>query len=85
MSVHELGDTLELLVNGGWPQQLRQPDPRFVVDYLEQIIHVDMSQPLDGVPTGETTACWSCHSARSAPDRPRIETARGLGVGGTQR
>ena len=40
----ELGDTLELLVNGGWPQQLRQPDPRFVVDYLEQIIHVDINE-----------------------------------------
>ncbi len=40
----ELGHTLELLVNGGWPQQLRQPDPRFVVDYLEQIIHVDINE-----------------------------------------
>ena len=40
----ELGDTLELLVNGGWPQQLHQPDPRFVVDYLQQIIHVDINE-----------------------------------------
>lgn len=43
-SALELGDMLELLVTGGWPQQLRQPDPRFVVDYLEQIIHVDINE-----------------------------------------
>ena len=42
-SALELGDTLELLVNGGWPRQIRRPDPRFVVDYLEQIIHVDIN------------------------------------------
>ena len=39
----DLRDVLELIVTGGWPQQLQRPDPRFVVDYLDQIAHVDIS------------------------------------------
>ncbi|MEX2619981.1 MAG: DUF4143 domain-containing protein [Egibacteraceae bacterium] len=39
----ELGDVLALLVTGGWPQQLQRQDPRFVVDYLDQTVHVDIN------------------------------------------
>ncbi|CAN5836083.1 hypothetical protein BH23ACT8_BH23ACT8_10440 [soil metagenome] len=39
----DLRGVLELLVSGGWPQQLRRPDRRFVVDYLEQTAHVDIN------------------------------------------
>jgi predicted AAA+ superfamily ATPase len=42
-----LRETLELLVAGGWPQQLRRSDPRFVVDYLDQIVHVDINAVAD--------------------------------------
>jgi uncharacterized protein len=43
----DLGEVLELLVTGGWPQQLQRADPRFVVDYLEQIVHVDINAVAD--------------------------------------
>lgn len=39
----DLRDVLDLIVTGGWPQQLQRSDPRFVVDYLDQIAHVDIS------------------------------------------
>jgi uncharacterized protein len=43
----ELRAVLDLIVTGGWPQQLRGPDPRFVIDYLEQAAHVDVNTVLD--------------------------------------
>jgi uncharacterized protein len=43
----ELREVLELLVTGGWPQQLRRADLRFVVDYLDQIVHVDINAVAD--------------------------------------
>lgn len=43
----DLREVLELLVTGGWPQQLQRSDPRFVVDYLDQIVHVDISTVAD--------------------------------------
>lgn len=43
----DLREVLELLVTGGWPQQLRRADPRFVVDYLDQIVHVDINAVAD--------------------------------------
>jgi uncharacterized protein len=43
----DLREVLELLVTGGWPQQLRSADPRFVVDYLDQIVHVDINAAAD--------------------------------------
>lgn len=47
----DLRGVLELLVIGGWPQQLRRPDRRFVVDYLEQTMHADINgQPGSGGP-----------------------------------
>ena len=43
----DLREVLELVVTGGWPQQLRRADPRFVVDYLDQIVHVDINAVSD--------------------------------------
>jgi uncharacterized protein len=43
----DLREVLHLLVTGGWPQQLRRSDPRFVVDYLDQIVHIDISTVAD--------------------------------------
>jgi uncharacterized protein len=43
----DLREVLELLVTGGWPQQLRRSDPRFVVDCLDQIFHVDINAVAD--------------------------------------
>ena len=43
----DLREALELLVAGGWPQQLWRADPRFVVDYLDQIVHVDINAAAD--------------------------------------
>jgi predicted AAA+ superfamily ATPase len=40
---NDLCEVLELLVAGGWPQQLQRADARFVVDYLDQIVHVDIN------------------------------------------
>ena len=40
---NDLREVLELLVTGGWPQQLKHADPRFVMDYLDQVVHVDIS------------------------------------------
>ncbi|MFP4635941.1 MAG: ATP-binding protein [Nitriliruptoraceae bacterium] len=39
----ELRDVLDLLVTGGWPQQLQRRDPRFVIDYLDQTTHLDIN------------------------------------------
>jgi len=39
----DLRDILTLIVTGGWPQQLRRNDPQFVVDYLNQITHIDVN------------------------------------------
>lgn len=39
----DVREVLDLLVTGGWPQQRRRPDPRFAVDYLDQVAHVDVS------------------------------------------
>lgn len=44
----DLGDVLSHVVIGGWPQQLRRPDPRFVVDYLDQVAHIDINMAVDG-------------------------------------
>lgn len=43
----DLREVLGLLVTGGWPQQLRSAEPRFVVDYLDQIAHVDINAVAD--------------------------------------
>ncbi len=43
----DLREVLELLVTGGWPQQLQRADPRFVIDYLDQIVHIDISTVAD--------------------------------------
>ncbi|MEX0953208.1 MAG: DUF4143 domain-containing protein [Nitriliruptoraceae bacterium] len=43
----DLREVLDLLVTGGWPQQLRVADLRFVVDYLDQIVHVDINTVAD--------------------------------------
>lgn len=39
----DLRDVLDLIVTGGWPQQLQRSDPWFVVDYLDQTAHIDIS------------------------------------------
>lgn len=39
----ELREVLDLIVSGGWPQQLHRADPRFVVDYLDQTAHLDIN------------------------------------------
>ncbi len=43
----DLREVLELLVTGGWPQQLRRADPLLVVDYLDQIVHIDINAVAD--------------------------------------
>jgi len=40
---NDLRQVVDLLVTGGWPQQLQRADARFVVDYLDQIAHVDIN------------------------------------------
>ncbi len=50
----DLREVLELVVTGGWPQQLRGADPLFVVDYLDQIVHVDINAVADA--TGRQVA-----------------------------
>lgn len=46
--IDDLPQMLELLVAGGWPGQLERPDPQFVVEYLEQIAHVDVNAAVPG-------------------------------------
>ena len=43
----DLREVLEVLVTGGWPQQLQRSDPRFVIDYLDQIVHADVNAVAD--------------------------------------
>lgn len=57
----DLVDMLRHLVAGGWPQQRERPDPRFVVEYLEQIIHVDVNAVAEDRP----------RSRRRDPDKVR--------------
>jgi len=44
---NDLRQVVDLLVTGGWPQQLQRADARFVVDYLDQIAHVDINAVAD--------------------------------------
>ena len=39
----DLRELLDLIVIGGWPQQVRRPDPRLAIDYLDQATHIDIS------------------------------------------
>ena len=43
----DLREVREFVVTGGWPQQLWRADPRFVVDYLDQIVQVDINAVSD--------------------------------------